>query len=144
MQTVSNLESRNETLTKRNRALAMRLTRTSAAKIRASEKAHCVEAYQNPATFALKEKGVFTDTSRAMVRDLVANLDVPIQSVNATINVVAEALGVEVDGEASGRSIRRMVTEGGIAAETQLVDEISHAKGMSVVFISRCVDLKGS
>ncbi|KAG2122911.1 hypothetical protein DEU56DRAFT_760188 [Suillus clintonianus] len=44
----------------------------------------------------------------------------------------AEALGVEVEGDVSQRSIRRMVTEGGIAAETQLVDEITHARGVTL------------
>ncbi|KAG2031188.1 hypothetical protein BDR03DRAFT_936433 [Suillus americanus] len=57
---------------------------------------HNTEATTN--SFALKEKGIFTDSSRAMVRNMVATLDVPIWSVNATINAMVEALGVEITG----------------------------------------------
>ncbi|KIK35064.1 hypothetical protein CY34DRAFT_26709 [Suillus luteus UH-Slu-Lm8-n1] len=110
----------------------MRVTRASAAKTCANEKARDILATEAASTFSLKEKGVFTNVSRAMVRDLVANLDIPLRSINATINVVAEALGVEVEGDVSQRSIRRMVIEGGIAAETQLVDEITCARGVTL------------
>jgi hypothetical protein len=108
----------------------MRAARASAAKHHVIEKTriHSTEATTN--SFALKEKGIFTDTSRAMVRNMVATLDVPIRSVNATINAVAEALGVEITGSVSGHSIRRIVAEGGVAAEAQLVDEMNIAKGI--------------
>ncbi|KAG1774335.1 hypothetical protein EV702DRAFT_1200582 [Suillus placidus] len=63
---------------------------------------------------------------------MVATLDVPIWSVNATINAMAEALGVEITGSVSGHSIRRIVAEGGVAAEAQLVDEMNIAKGVTL------------
>ncbi|KAG1846434.1 hypothetical protein F4604DRAFT_1884162 [Suillus subluteus] len=72
--------------------------------MRANEKARDICATETASTFALKEKGVFTDVSRTMVRDLVANLDVPLRSINSTINVVAEALGDEVEGDVSKRN----------------------------------------
>ncbi|KAG2742424.1 hypothetical protein P692DRAFT_201809737, partial [Suillus brevipes Sb2] len=127
LQCVNRLKVRNETLTKRNHALTMR-----AAKHHVIEKTriHSTEATTN--SFALKEKGIFTDTSRAMVRNMVATLDVPIWSVNATINAVAEALSVEITGSVSGHSIRRIVAEGGVAAEAQLVDEMNIAKGVTL------------
>ncbi|KAG1751721.1 hypothetical protein EDB19DRAFT_1893106 [Suillus lakei] len=82
----------------------MCVTCASAAKTRANEKAWDILATKAASTFSLKEKGVFTNVSRAMVQDLVTNLDIPLQSINATINVVAEALGVEVEGDVSQRN----------------------------------------
>ncbi|KAG1769493.1 hypothetical protein EV702DRAFT_1202900 [Suillus placidus] len=132
LQSVNHLKSRNETLTKWNCALTMRAACASAAKHHTIKKTriHSTEATTN--LFALKEKGIFTDTSCAMVRNMVATLDVPIWSVNATINAMAEALGVEITGSVSGHSIRRIVAEGGVAAEAQLVDEMNIAKGVTL------------
>ncbi|KAG2133325.1 hypothetical protein DEU56DRAFT_739092 [Suillus clintonianus] len=110
----------------------MRAARASAAKHHAIEKTRIHSTEATTSSFALKEKGIFTDTSRAMVRNMVATLDVPIRSVNATINAVAEALGVEITGSVSGHSIRRIVAEGGVAAEAQLVDEMNIAKGVTL------------
>lgn len=100
----------NTDLSKKNHTLTMRTLRAKAKKVRS--KIH--ETPLSKPTLKLKGSGGFTDGSRAMVRDLVAKLDVPISSVNGAINVVAEALGVEVEGTISSRSIRRMVTEGGL------------------------------
>ncbi|KAG1722699.1 hypothetical protein EDB19DRAFT_1834886 [Suillus lakei] len=118
MQSISHLHHKNKSLTKQNHALIIRVTHASAAKTRANEKARDILATEAASTFSLKEK------------DLVANLDIPLRSINATINVVVEALGVEVEGDVSQRSIHWMVIEGGIAAETQLVDEITRARGI--------------
>ncbi|KAG1805530.1 uncharacterized protein BJ212DRAFT_1303991 [Suillus subaureus] len=95
----------------------MHVTCALAAKTHANKKAWNILATEAASTSSLKEKGMFTNVSHAM-------------SINATINVVAEALGVEVEGDASQYSICWMVTEGGIAAETQLVDKITCARGI--------------
>lgn len=130
LQCVSHLKSHNETLTKRNCALTMRVARACAAKHQAIKKTHIHSTDATTNSFALKEKGIFTDASHAMVRNMVAILDVPIRSINATIGAVAEALGVEITGSVSGHSIRQIVAEGGVAAEAQLVDKMNIAKGI--------------
>ncbi|KAG1722244.1 hypothetical protein EDB19DRAFT_1835100 [Suillus lakei] len=124
LQRVNCLKSRNEILTKRNRALTMRAARASAAKHHAIEKTRIHSTEATTSSFALKEKGIFTDTSCAMVCNMVATLDVPIRSVNATINAVAEALGVldkkvEVLLEAVGRYLSGEATPGGHPTSSQ-------------------------
>lgn len=117
----------------------MRLTRASASKKRASiaiSGGHSSGTSVVPKpTFHLKEGGIFTDNSRAMVRDLVAKLDVPIASVNSAIEVVANTMGVQVEGSVSSRTARRIVMEGGVAVETQLVDEIGQSRGRWIIII---------
>ncbi|KAG1818074.1 uncharacterized protein BJ212DRAFT_1298923 [Suillus subaureus] len=117
MQSISHLHHKNKSLTKQNHALVMHITHASAAKTHANEKAWNILATKAASTFSLKEKGMSTNVSCVM-------------SINATINVVVEALGVEVEGDVSQCSIHRMVIEGGIAAETQLVDKITCARGI--------------
>ncbi|KAH7890903.1 hypothetical protein F5I97DRAFT_1839811 [Phlebopus sp. FC_14] len=74
--------------------------------------------------------GVITDTTRDLVRDLVAKHNIPVSSVNGTIEAVASAAGLEVKGEVSERSVGRIMLEADVAATVQLADEITRSKGM--------------
>jgi len=128
--TLDTLRARNLVLSRRNRTLTMRNSRAMKAKKRAMvEEVDQAGPKMSKPILKLKDKGNFTDESRTMVRDLVATLNVPATSVNGVVQVVAGALGAEVEGAMSCRSVRRMVLEGGIAAEAQLVDEINQAEG---------------
>lgn len=128
------LEKRHSVISKKNHALTMRWKRASTTAKRAVTEAKEALATKPPA-FEMKDRGTITDASRSMVRDLVAALDVPISSVNGVIQTVATTLGVDVKGSTSSRSIRRIIGEAGIAAEAQLVDEISQTEGMPLTSI---------
>ena len=125
------LEIRHGAISKKNHALTMRWKRTSTTAKRAVAEAKEVSAVKSLA-FEMKDRGTITDASWSMVRDLVATLDVPISSVNGVIQTVATTLGVDVKGSTSSRSIRRIIGEAGVAAEAQLVDEISQTEGASL------------
>ncbi|TEB17434.1 hypothetical protein FA13DRAFT_1650221 [Coprinellus micaceus] len=71
----------------------------------------------------LKEKGVITMETRRMVRRL-GKENVPDAKIDAVIHIVGEGLGVEVDGHIDPRSVGRIIAEGGIASEIQIVDEL--------------------
>ena len=126
------LEIRHTAISKKNHTLTMRWKRASTTAKRAVTKAKEVLATKPPTAFELKDRGTITDASRSMVHDLVASLDVPISSVNGVIQTVATTLGVDVKGSTSSRSIRCIIGEAGVAAEAQLVDEISQTEGMSL------------
>ncbi|KAH7922726.1 hypothetical protein BV22DRAFT_1016713 [Leucogyrophana mollusca] len=130
---VNYLEGRNEKLTKRNHALLMRVSRAAASKAQAVNKAAEIAAAVPTAhSYMMKEHGVITDTSREMVRDLVSVLDVGVAKVDAVIHTVSKGLGVEVVGHLSDRSACRIVGEGGVASDAQVVDEIVHAEGVTL------------
>jgi hypothetical protein len=73
--------------------------------------------------------GVFTESSREMIRDLVA-LKVPAMNVDPVIHTVGWGLGREVQDHVSARQINRVVEEGGIASDLQVTSEIRGSKGM--------------
>ncbi|KAJ6627742.1 hypothetical protein B0H10DRAFT_1664103, partial [Mycena sp. CBHHK59/15] len=50
--------------------------------------------------------------------------------VSAIIQSIAEALNVNLVGDLSARSVGRVVKEGGVAAQLQLVDEIKLTKSI--------------
>ncbi|KAI0738461.1 hypothetical protein C8Q80DRAFT_1113708 [Daedaleopsis nitida] len=79
----------------------------------------------------LKKHGIITSAARATVRELVA-LGVPVKKVNRVLAVLARLTGVTVIGSIDGRSVRRIVLEGGIAARIQLVEEIRDADGITL------------
>lgn len=129
--TLDTLQARNLVLSRRNHTLTMRNSRAMKPKKHAvlvEEMSQAGPKMSGP-ILKLKDKGSFTDESRTMVRDLVATLNVPATSVKGVVQAVAGALGAKVEGVMSSRSVRRMVLEGGVAAEAQLVDEINQAEG---------------
>ncbi|KAI0055922.1 hypothetical protein BV25DRAFT_1842639 [Artomyces pyxidatus] len=86
------------------------------------------DALKTALTFHIKQNGVVTDNTRALVRDLVA-IGVPSTHVGETIALTGRHLGVSVEGRVSERSISRIVLEGGVAATMQLGDEMTQVKG---------------
>lgn len=79
-----------------------------------------------PKAHNLKSKGVFKDTSREMVRDLVV-CGVPLRNIDSVIQTVSHGVGVDLRDSIDKHSVSRIVREGGLAAEMQLVQEIHHA-----------------
>ncbi|KAF8059514.1 hypothetical protein FPV67DRAFT_1426248 [Lyophyllum atratum] len=84
-----------------------------------------------PGNFYLKEKNVIKDAIREMIRKLVC-LSVPEEKIDDMIHVVGEGLGCRVVDSVSTRTVSRIIHEGGIAAEMQLVSEIEGAKGLTL------------
>jgi hypothetical protein len=94
------------------------------------------QAASSSQTYHLKEKGVVTDNSRAMARELVNHLGVPVANVNDVIHAVAKPLGVTIDGNISKRTVSRTIIKGGVAAKLQLVQEFYNADSGSIfIFI---------
>jgi hypothetical protein len=94
------------------------------------------QAASSSRTYHLKEKGVVTEDSRAMARELVNHLGVPVANVNDVIHAVAKPLGVTVNGNESKRTVSRTIIEGGVAAKLQLVQEF-HNSDSRFFFSSR-------
>ncbi|TFK21326.1 hypothetical protein FA15DRAFT_573000, partial [Coprinopsis marcescibilis] len=67
--------------------------------------------------------GTISVSARGMVRELVA-LNVTESKVDSVIHTVAGGIGVNVLDHIDTRSVRRVVSEAGIAAELQIVDEL--------------------
>lgn len=130
-QRIGALETRNDSLVLGNINLTKRLARVPANTQRAIKKA-VDKVVSERGVFNLKQGGVITDTTRDLVSNLVANWNVPVSSVEATINAVASAAGLEVNGKVSPRSIGRVMLEGDVAATVQLVDKMVKAKGTCV------------
>ncbi|KAJ6582111.1 hypothetical protein B0H19DRAFT_1061565 [Mycena capillaripes] len=62
------------------------------------------------------------------IRDIVTE-GIAMEKVSGVIHAVAEALNVDLEGEAHSRSVERIVLEGGgIAAQLQIVDEIQNTQ----------------
>jgi myosin heavy subunit len=88
------------------------------------------KAIQKAKTHQVKEKGIITEVDREMVRDLV-QLGLPVSSISGAIHTVSRGLGVAVEGSVDERSVSRIVREGKVAAEIQIVHEIHKARSMS-------------
>jgi hypothetical protein len=93
------------------------------------------KAMAGPGDLYMKENGVIKEECREMLRELQV-LNVPVEKVNAVVHVVAKGFGLKVKDNVSARAVGRIMREGGIAAEIQLVHEVEQAKGCS--FLSSC------
>ncbi|KAJ7197444.1 hypothetical protein GGX14DRAFT_374928 [Mycena pura] len=82
-------------------------------------------------SFTLKEKGVVPDSTRDMIADLVALDGVRPSKVVGVLKRIAAKLGIAVSGDASDRTVRRIVKEGGIAAQMQFVEAVGTSKGVT-------------
>lgn len=80
---------------------------------------------------SLKENGVIRDAARNMVREL-ASLNVPVEHVAPVIDAVAKGIGTRVTDSLGPRSVGRIVLEGKIAADIQLIHEMRTAKSKYV------------
>ncbi|KAJ7443776.1 hypothetical protein B0H11DRAFT_1931443 [Mycena galericulata] len=77
----------------------------------------------------LKEKGVVPDSTRDMINDLVALDGVRPNKVIGVLKRIAGKLGIRVNGDASDRTVRRIVKEGGVASQMQFVEAVGTSKG---------------
>lgn len=99
---------------------------------RAVDQEKCAQAIRVKFKTRLKKHGVITPAAWATVCELVA-LGVPVKKVNEVLAVLTRLMGVAITGSIDGRSVRRIVLEGGIAAKIQLVEEIASADGVSIL-----------
>ncbi|KDQ50350.1 hypothetical protein JAAARDRAFT_200032 [Jaapia argillacea MUCL 33604] len=86
---------------------------------------------ENSKTLKLKEKGVFTESARALIRDL-AKHGVPSSRIDSTIHVFAAAMGVAVEGHVSERTVNQVILEGGVASMIQVVEEVHVAEAIAL------------
>ncbi|KAK6966679.1 hypothetical protein R3P38DRAFT_2439421, partial [Favolaschia claudopus] len=63
-----------------------------------------------------------------MINNLVALDGVRPNKVVGVLKRFAENLGIEVAGDVSDRTVRRIVKEGGVAAQLQSVEAVSTSK----------------
>jgi hypothetical protein len=82
--------------------------------------------------YSLKENGIFSKQTRTMTHELV-KVGVPMEQVGSAVKAVAQGFGVNVKGCISVHSIGHIMLEGGIAAQLQIVHEIEHVPGKSLL-----------
>ncbi|KAJ7732317.1 hypothetical protein B0H16DRAFT_1328808 [Mycena metata] len=82
-------------------------------------------------SFTLKEKGVVPDSTRDLISDLVALDGVRPNKVVGVLKRIAGKLGIGVTGNASDRTVRRIVKEGGVASQMQFVEAVGNSKGVT-------------
>ncbi|KAJ7477635.1 hypothetical protein FB451DRAFT_1396591 [Mycena latifolia] len=82
-------------------------------------------------SFALKEKGAVPDSTRDMINDLVALDGVRPNKVIGVLKCIAGKLGIGVTGNASDRTVRMIVKEGGVASQMQFVEAAGTSKGIT-------------
>ncbi|KAJ7620634.1 hypothetical protein DFH06DRAFT_1105910 [Mycena polygramma] len=80
----------------------------------------------------LKENGVIPDATRDIINDLVAIDGVRPHRVIGVLKKFAAKLGIPVQGDASDRSVRRVIQEGGAAAKLQFVEAVGTSKGVTL------------
>jgi hypothetical protein len=78
----------------------------------------------------LKEKGVMPDDTRDIINDLVAIDSVRPHRVVGVLKRIAEKLHIPVKGNASDRTVRRVVKEGGHASKLQFAEAVGSSKGV--------------
>jgi hypothetical protein len=102
----------------------MRIRRAPTTQARAVEKVRAASHL-----FKLQQKGIITEASRELVTDLVSLHNVPVSRVLSVIRAVAATVGVGIAGDISERSVGRIVLEGGLISQAQIVHEIQSAAG---------------
>ncbi|KAJ7767857.1 hypothetical protein DFH07DRAFT_915471 [Mycena maculata] len=111
------LQARNAELTRKKEALSRKTSRfdnrlsAGVAKLSAQ---------------SLKDDGIISTEIRACVRDIVS-FGAPLESVDKIIHAVAKGLNIQISDHVSTRSAGRIVLEGGVAAQLQIVDAIKNA-----------------
>ncbi|KIJ30576.1 hypothetical protein M422DRAFT_267823 [Sphaerobolus stellatus SS14] len=116
----------NTKLRKNNHALTMRVSRAHEQQGRAVAKVR-----DKTHTLKLKEKGVVKDGIRDMTLKL-DHLGVTTEKIGSVINCVAEGAGLQVDGSISGRTVRRVIKEGGVAAQLQIAEVMKEADNAGI------------
>ncbi|KAJ7433147.1 hypothetical protein B0H11DRAFT_1759292 [Mycena galericulata] len=105
-------------------------SRVNTAVSKATAKAQ--EELSNLFSFNLKENGVIPDSTRDMINDLVALDGVRPNKVIGVLKRIAGKLGIGVTGDASDRSVRRIVKEGGVASGMQFIEAVGTSKGVTL------------
>ncbi|KAL1672527.1 hypothetical protein EV122DRAFT_224505 [Schizophyllum commune] len=77
-------------------------------------------------------KGVVPIAARDVITDLVALHGVPATKVVGALRCMGEAMGFEVEGKVSERSIGRIMLEGGAASEVQFVRAVHEGEGLTI------------
>ncbi|KIJ31592.1 hypothetical protein M422DRAFT_81641, partial [Sphaerobolus stellatus SS14] len=119
-------QAANTKLRKNNHALTMRVSRAHEQQGRAVAKVR-----DETHTLKLKEKGVVKDGIRDMTLKL-DHLGVTTEKIGSVINCVAEGAGLQVDGSISGRTVRRVIKEGGVAAQLQIAEAMKEADSITL------------
>ncbi|KAJ7621714.1 hypothetical protein DFH06DRAFT_1143459 [Mycena polygramma] len=83
-------------------------------------------------SFSLKENGVVPDSTWDMINDLVALDGVRLNKVVGVLKRIAGKLGIDVTGDASDRTVRRVVKEGGVGAKMQFVEAVGSSQGVTL------------
>ncbi|KAL1674762.1 hypothetical protein EV122DRAFT_220044 [Schizophyllum commune] len=83
-------------------------------------------------TFKLKDRGVIPDAARDVLSDLIALHGVPATRAIGALRRIAQALGHEVEGTVSNRSLGRIMLEGGAAAKAQFVEAVHESEGLTI------------
>ncbi|KAF8157109.1 hypothetical protein B0H34DRAFT_849024 [Crassisporium funariophilum] len=89
------------------------------------------QAHKLPGEFYIKEKGVIKNTCRIMIRELGA-MNIPEEKTARVIKTVANGFGVDVMDYVSARTVGRIMKEGGVAAQIQMVYEVDATKGITL------------
>jgi hypothetical protein len=76
----------------------------------------------------LLDHGRWSEPARRAVQDLY-NVGCSIRSIGKVLTLCSELLGVNLDGVPSRRSIMRMILEGGVLAELQMIQELMNVNG---------------
>jgi hypothetical protein len=123
---VSDLKNTLNESRKKVQALQKQVKRQPQALERAVEK-----AVKQQKTYDLLKKGVYTPEARALAR-LLVQAGCSQDYVGEVIQKICHQVGVEVTGKMSRRSVSQSILEGGVAAELQLVHEITNATDLTV------------
>ncbi|KAJ7761749.1 hypothetical protein B0H16DRAFT_1688378 [Mycena metata] len=112
----SALHTRNVEMTRKQAVLEKRLARSD-------DRVECEVAKLT--SQSLKEEGIISAQIRACVRDIVA-FGAPLEGVSKIIHAVAKGLNIKIKDDISTRSASRIILEGGVAAQLQIVDAVKN------------------
>ncbi|KAK7007245.1 hypothetical protein R3P38DRAFT_2554211, partial [Favolaschia claudopus] len=129
---VASQKSARSVASQKMHAMAQKIRRIPSRIDTAVEKAATREEITRLFSFTLKEDGVIPDSARDMINNLVALDGVRPNKVVSVLRRIAEKLGITVVGNASDRSIRRIVKEGGVASTLQFFEAVGTAKGVTL------------
>ncbi|THH04966.1 hypothetical protein EW146_g10032 [Bondarzewia mesenterica] len=119
-----------QSLHKQVDALRKSKSRAMTTRLKAVDRA-VVKEQREKLKYQLKEKGVISDASREMVRDLVG-LGVPYEKVSATITTVMAAAGISVEGSVSARSVSRIIREAVVLSHMQIGHELHKINAFTI------------
>ncbi|KAF8892405.1 hypothetical protein CPB85DRAFT_1482410 [Mucidula mucida] len=77
------------------------------------------------------KRGIFTEKSREMVRDLVS-MSVAPANVDRVVHAAGAGLGINVQNHISAQHVGRIVEEGGIASDLQVTGEMHASKAYTI------------